>query len=173
MKLKELMNLRSRTQQKLSELQQKRDAIALVTLEAGERWEDYLLPSERVDLLTEQIDGLMEKLLEMTSLVRQANHAKQREGVIRLEPGESISDLIERSILYRSEAERCSRLGRNRPRKRTSSYTERGNLIEQATYDIEKMAKRGEQLEKKAQELSDQVEKLDMEVEVEPFGDNA
>lgn len=165
MKLKDAIVLKGQIRAFITELQEKRKNIALVTMEDGEKWEDYLLPEERVDLLTKEIDDYMEKYFEITSLIRRANTASPI-GTVPEKRGDSISDLIEKSILYRNEAASCKELGNNRPRERVTSYTERGNLVRQATYDISAMAKRARELEQKATILSSRVDQADTGVEV-------
>lgn len=165
MKLKDAIVLKGQIREYISDLQDKREKIALVTMEDGEKWEDYLLPGERVDLLTKEIDGYMEKYFEITSLIRRANTASPI-GTVPEKRGDSISDLIEKSIMLRNEASKCEELGNNRPRERVTSYTERGNLVKQATYDISAMAKRARELQQKATMLSAQVDRADLTVEV-------
>ena len=165
MKLKDAIVLKGQIREHISDLQEKREQIALVTMEDGENWEDYLLPEERVDLLTKEIDEYMEKYFRITSLIRRANTASPI-GNVPEAKGDSISDLIEKSILYRNEASRCEELGNHRPRERVTSYTERGNLVKQATYDISAMAGRARELKQKATMLSAQVDRVDLTVEV-------
>ena len=166
MKLKDARTLKSQYRQQIGELQDKRSDIALVRMEPGENWEDYLLPTERVDLLTREIDELTEKYLQLSSLIRRANNTPVGETMPE-SAGHSISDLLEEAILLRREAACCKQLGRNRPRTRTTTNSERGTLIEQATYDIPAMAQRAQELEQKAQALSSQVDEYDMQIEVD------
>ena len=98
MKLKDAIVLKGQIRAFITELQEKRKNIALVTMEDGEKWENYLLPEERVDLLTKEIDDYMEKYFEITSLIRRANTASPI-GTVPEKKGDSISDLIEKSIL--------------------------------------------------------------------------
>ena len=166
MKLKDARTLKSQYRQQIAELQDKRADIALVRMEPGENWEDYLLPTERVDLLTKAIDELMEKYLQLSALIRRANNSPVGSPVPAV-TGSSISDLLEEAILLRQEASYCKRLGRNRPRTRTTTNSERGTLIEQATYDIPAMAQRAQDLEQRAQALSSQVDVYDLQIEVD------
>ncbi len=166
MKLKDARTLKSQYRQQIAELQDKRSDIALVRMEPGENWEDYLLPTERVDLLTRDIDELTEKYLHLSALIRRANNTPVDAPVPPV-AGSSISDLLEEAILLRREAACCKELGRNRPRTRTTTNSERGTLIEQATYDIPAMAQRARELEQKAQTLSAQVDVYDLQIEVE------
>lgn len=165
MKLKDARMVKSQYRQQIAELQDKRADIALVRMEPGESWEDYLLPTERVELLTKAIDELIEKYLKLSSLIRRANNTPVGETIQA--SGGSISDLLEEAILLRREAACCKELGRNRPRTRTTTNSERGTLIEQATYDIPAMAQRAQDLEQRAQALSSQVDEYDMQMEVE------
>lgn len=167
MKLKDVMNLRARIYQELCELQKHRNEIATVTLEPGENWEDYLLPDERVEILTRKIDRVMEQYLGLTTLIRQANNESHWEGPVTLREEEAISDKINRSILLRREGSQCRSLGQIQPRKRTNTYGEKSTLIEQATFDIKAMEERGRKLEKQAQKLSDEVNQSDMTIDVD------
>lgn len=166
MKLKDARTLKSQYRQQIAELQDKRSDISLVRMEPGENWEDYLLPEERVDLLTRDIDELTEKYLKLSALIRRANNTTVGSPIPAV-TGSSISDLLEEAILLRQEADCCKRLGRNRPRTRTTTNSERGTLIEQATYDIPAMAQRARELEQKAQDLSARVDVYDLQLEIE------
>lgn len=170
MNLKDARILKNQYKQQLRELQDKRNEIALVRMEPGEDWQDYVLPTERVDILTKDIDAMMEQYLHISALIRRANNTTPVSSPVTAASGSSLSDLLEQAILLRREAALCKSLGNNRPRARVAGYNERGNLIDQATYDIPAMAERSRDLEQQAQAISAQVDRYDMEIEL-PISD--
>ena len=170
MKLKEAISLKSRYKKLLSELQEKRQRIAVVTTDVNESWEAYLLSDERVDIVTADIDKVMSAYLEISALIRRINNNPPN-SVLPDVTEQTIADMVDVAAIYRAEAKLCATLGNKSPRARDtgSRFSSEGNpsLIKQTTYDIKAMAKRASELEQKALELSAKVDELDIGITVE------
>ena len=166
MNLKEARAMKARLGKELEALVQKREQVAVVIIAPGESAQDYI--NVTVDELTEKIDICMEKLMKLGTAIRCANAGTGAQS------GESASEdvgsLVEKVILLRKEAARCKTLGSKNPRERKNEgYMGGGDssLVHVTTYDIEKYARRGDDIQRKAEELSARIDQLDLSIMVE------
>ena len=165
MNLKEARAMKARLGKELEALVQKREQVGVVKIAPGENAQDYI--NVTVDELTDKIDICMEKLMKLGTAIRCANAGtKAQRGE---SASEDVGSLVEKVILWRKEAARCKTLGSKNPRERKNEGYMGGDssLVHVTTYDIEKYARRGDDIQRKAEELSARIDQLDLSIIVE------
>lgn len=165
MNLKEARAAKARLSKELDALVQKREQVAVVKIAPGEDAQDYI--NVTVDELTEKIDVCIDKLKKLGAAIRHANAGTSDK--IAESVSEDVGSLVEEAILWRKEATLCKTLGSKNPRERKSEGYMGGDssLVYVTTYDIEKYARRGDDLQRRAEEASARVDQLDLTIMVE------
>ena len=163
MSLKDARVLKANLGKNLAALVEKRENVAVVTIMPGEDPNDFIDVS--VDDLTLKIDACIEQLLSVGTVIRRANV-----GITAVSPeAEDIASLVEKSILLRKEANYCKALGEKNPkfRERGRYGLEVTQLVNVTTYDIAKYAERARKLTREAENLSANIDRLDLETLVD------
>ena len=165
MNLKEARAMKAKLGKELEALVTKREQVAVVKIAIGEDAQDYI--NVTVDELTEKIDACMDKLMKLGTAIRRANAGSTAKG--NESTGEDVGSLVEAAILLRKEAALCKTLGSKNPRERKNDGYIGGDssLVHVTTYDIEKYARRGDDLQRKAEEMSARVDQFDLSIMVE------
>lgn len=164
MTLKEARAYKAKLMKEINTLYSKRDKVALVSIDPSEDFNDYI--DITVDAVTQQIDEVIEKVFRVNQFIHRANSLdingdKRIIGVTANE--ESINDLLSKAIIYRKEADKCKHFGQQNRRER-DRYNGEGNLITVATYDIQKYAERGKEMEAKAEAISAKIDEMDIAI---------
>lgn len=147
--LNEARNIIARLEKTVHELENKRDNIATVTIAPGEDFHDYI--NDTVDNLSERIIDYNVAINTIHEIIMMANVGEK----ITFNGKEmTVAAALNLAKQRRRETAKFKKLGSYLPRKRGTGFGEKDNLIQVATFDIQKYANIAAQMEEENEELS-------------------
>ena len=147
--LNEARNIISRLEKTVRDLENKRNNIATVTIAPGEDYHDYI--NDTVDNLSERIIEYNVAINTIHEIIMMANVGEK----ITFGGKEmTVAAALNLAKQRRREAANFKKLGSYLPRKRGTGFGEKDNLIQVATFDIQKYANIAAQMEEENEELS-------------------